>query len=161
MDKTAIRNLCIERRTDLSPRQVRVKSIRINSRLKSVINWPIVRSLHVYQSVDAWNEVGTNELVAYIKRTWPHIKVTVGEAKKRAELPDTTFDVIIMPVLAFDKNLNRLGYGGGWYDRFLEHQTNSLKIGLAFHCQRVEAVPVHSHDIRMDIVVTERVVIKK
>lgn len=161
MDKTSIRNLCIERRSDLSPRQVRLKSARIGSRVKSLVDWPLVRSVHMYQSVDAWNEVRTNELYEYITRTWPHIEVVIGDPKKRAELPKRQFDVVLMPVLAFDYDRNRIGFGGGWYDRFLAFQSDSKKIGLAFHCQRVGSIPAQSHDVPMDIIVTERYVIKK
>ena len=161
MDKTDIRNRSIERRNDLSPRQVRIKSARIGSRLKSIIDWPMVRSLHMYQSVPGWNEVTTGDIKTYIERTWPHIEVVVGDPRHRAELPVRRFDVILVPVLAFDSRCNRLGFGGGWYDRFLEYQTESLKIGLAFECQREAAVPTEKHDIGMDVIVTERRIIRK
>lgn len=68
------------------------------------------------------------------------------------------FDVILVPGLAFDLNGNRLGQGGGWYDRTLErarHKSAPLVIGVAFECQIVETVPHENHDARMDCLVTE------
>lgn len=161
MDKTEIRNQCIERRNDLSPRQVRTKSAQIGSRVKSLIDWPLVRSVHMYQSVPIWNEVDTAELRKYIERTWPHIEVVVGDPRQRAELPERRFDVVLVPVLGFDPDLNRLGFGGGWYDRFLAFQTESQKIGLAYHCQREHVLPTEPHDIKLDMIVTERRIVKK
>lgn len=161
MDKMEIRNRFIERRSDMSPRHVRVKSSRISSRVKSLIDWPIIRSLHMYQSVPTWNEVSTVELAKYIQSTWPHIEVVVGDPHRRTELPERSFDVIIVPLLAFDHTLNRLGFGGGWYDRFLIRQPDSLKIGLAYELQQEAELPLLEHDVLMDIIVTERRIIKR
>ena len=71
--------------------------------------------------------------------------------------PPFTFDVPLIwlvPALAFDRSGNRLGRGGGFYDRLLEGGTG-LKIGVAHDVQLVEALPVSSHDVRMDYVITE------
>lgn len=71
-------------------------------------------------------------------------------------------DVILVPGLAFDLAGNRLGQGGGWYDRTLERarerarqKSAPLVVGVAFECQIVEAVPHENHDARMDCLVTE------
>ena len=70
---------------------------------------------------------------------------------------------LIIPVLAFDSNLNRLGYGGGFYDRFIkkiERQTICIKIGLALSCQKINKVPVDKHDKKMDFIITEKRIYK-
>lgn len=68
--------------------------------------------------------------------------------------------IIIVPMLAFDRAGHRLGYGGGYYDRTLAalRAKGALKmaIGLAFSGQETEALPVGEHDARLDAVVTER-----
>lgn len=65
-------------------------------------------------------------------------------------------DAILVPGLAFDLDGNRLGQGGGWYDRALAEGQNSLKIGVAFDCQVQEThIPHESHDQKMDYLVTE------
>ena len=69
-----------------------------------------------------------------------------------------TLDVMILPGLAFDANGNRLGHGGGWYDRQLEsgesHQNVPLRIGVCYDEQFVDAVPHDRFDVRMTMVVT-------
>ncbi len=72
-------------------------------------------------------------------------------------------DVVITPLLCFDLQGYRLGYGGGYYDRslaFLRAQGPVLAIGLAFAAQMVEEVPHMSFDQRLDLVLTEKTLIK-
>ncbi len=64
-------------------------------------------------------------------------------------------DTIILPMLGFDRAGGRIGYGAGYYDRFLEKNPNLTKIGVAFGCQEMEHLPVDENDIRMDLIVTE------
>jgi 5-formyltetrahydrofolate cyclo-ligase len=65
-----------------------------------------------------------------------------------------TFDLIVLPGLAYSINNDRLGYGGGYYDRFLSNHQNTLKIAPAYHFQVVESLPIENHDIKMDQVIT-------
>lgn len=58
-------------------------------------------------------------------------------------------DVIIVPAVAFDKQGNRLGRGGGYYDRFLKKQTHATIIGVGYDFQLVDEVPVRKHDQKM------------
>ena len=72
-------------------------------------------------------------------------------------------DVILVPLVAFDANLNRLGYGGGYYDRIiqkLENKKKILKIGLAFSFQRVKKVPISKYDKKLDYILTEKLTLK-
>ena len=72
-------------------------------------------------------------------------------------------DVILVPLLAFDKNLNRVGYGGGFYDRYIQKikkKKKFLLIGLAYSFQRVKRVPTNEHDMKLDFIVTEKNVVK-
>lgn len=63
--------------------------------------------------------------------------------------------LMILPGLAFDKKGGRLGYGGGFYDRFLESHPFLTKMGIGFEFQCIEEVPVNTQDINMDVIVTE------
>ena len=72
-------------------------------------------------------------------------------------------DVLLIPLLAFDKNLNRLGYGGGYYDRLIEKlskKKNIIKIGLAFSIQEIDKVPINMYDQKLDYIVTNKYIIK-
>ncbi len=70
--------------------------------------------------------------------------------------PHVEPDVILMPLLGFDRRGTRLGYGGGYYDRTLAHLTKRPRlIGFAFARQEVEYIPRQAHDVPLDTVVTE------
>ena len=62
---------------------------------------------------------------------------------------------IIVPGAAFDRQGNRLGLGGGYYDRFLKRVPNVKRIALAFDYQLIDSVPSETHDAKMNIIITE------
>ena len=64
-------------------------------------------------------------------------------------------DLIIVPGLAFEKNGIRLGYGKGYYDKFLENK-DIYKIGICFSKQMYSAIPSEKHDILMNLIITEK-----
>ena len=65
-------------------------------------------------------------------------------------------DIVIVPAVAYDVNCYRLGYGGGFYDRFLQKlNPNAKTIGIAFDFQIFDEIPKESHDAKLDFVVTE------
>ncbi|NMB44803.1 MAG: 5-formyltetrahydrofolate cyclo-ligase [Firmicutes bacterium] len=66
-----------------------------------------------------------------------------------------TLDVVVVPGVAFDGRGNRIGYGGGYYDRFLEQATQAWKVGVCYDLQLLEDVPAAKHDIPVDVLVTE------
>jgi len=74
-----------------------------------------------------------------------------------SEIPADASDVdtIILPMLGFDRAGGRIGYGAGYYDRFLAKNPGLRKIGIAFACQEFDGLPVDENDIRMDAVITE------
>ncbi len=65
-------------------------------------------------------------------------------------------DCVFVPGAAFDKLGNRLGYGGGYYDRFFERLRDTTpKLALAFSCQIVESIPIEAFDKKVDVLITE------
>lgn len=71
--------------------------------------------------------------------------------------PQVEPDVILMPLLGFDARGTRLGYGGGYYDRTLEKLTKRPRlIGVAFAAQEIDAIPRESHDVPLDVIITEQ-----
>ena len=80
--------------------------------------------------------------------------------------PETTNrvypDILFVPLVAFDKELNRLGYGGGFYDRYIQKISKIkkiVKVGLAFSFQKLKNIPVNKHDKKLDIIITEKEII--
>ena len=68
-------------------------------------------------------------------------------------------DLIFVPMVGYDNNLNRLGYGGGFYDRYIEKNSKLkkiIKIGLAFSFQKIKKVPINKFDKKLDMIVTEK-----
>ena len=71
-------------------------------------------------------------------------------------------DILLIPLVAFDKKLNRLGYGGGYYDRFISRLSKIkkiTKIGLAFSFQKIDRVPINEYDQKLDYIVTNKGII--
>lgn len=85
-------------------------------------------------------------------------KWEIREPKKEglSQADPKDIDLIIIPGAAFDRQGNRLGYGGGFYDRFLNRLHPEVpKIALAFACQILLEIPVEPYDLRVDALVTE------
>mgnify|MGYP001953826911 CR=1 FL=1 len=65
------------------------------------------------------------------------------------------YDLIIVPGLAFDDHNFRLGYGGGYYDTFLEQHPKAFKIGIFYPFQKVAKVPTEVHDVCLDVILVK------
>ena len=72
-------------------------------------------------------------------------------------------DLIMVPLVAFDKQLNRIGYGKGYYDRSLQkiikNKKRAVSLGIAYSFQQCTKIPVNKHDFRLDYIFTERGII--
>ena len=76
--------------------------------------------------------------------------------KSQVKIPD----VMLVPMLAFDNNKYRLGYGSGFYDRYLNKYLkqfkNILTVGVAFSFQRHHKLPINQNDVKLDFIITEK-----
>ena len=74
-----------------------------------------------------------------------------------------TPDLVLVPLLAYDSNLNRIGYGKGYYDRALKKISKNKKktifLGVAFAFQKCLKIPINKHDVKLDYIFTERGII--
>tara|TARA_B100001057_G_scaffold986_1_gene985 strand:- start:390 stop:929 length:540 start_codon:yes stop_codon:yes gene_type:complete len=71
-------------------------------------------------------------------------------------------DILIVPLVAFDEELNRLGYGGGFYDRYIQKISKIkkiVKVGLAFSFQKIKKIPTNKYDKKLDLIITEKDVV--
>ena len=119
------------------------------------------RSLHCYEPIAKLHEVDISELfdlpdvALYTSRKldgeWHVVSVIDDIAKD-----DPALDVIIVPMLGFDKKLHRIGYGGGYYDRLLARYPKALRIGVCFEAGKVEQIPAEPHDVPLNLIVTEK-----
>ena len=86
-------------------------------------------------------------------------KFGIPEPKSKNKLMPS---ILLIPMVAFDNKLNRMGYGGGYYDRFLKkyEKENIIKIGIAITCQEVKKLPTNIFDKKMDYILTEKKLFK-
>lgn len=123
---------------------------------------PILRHLH-----DLGHPIGLPVVVGKDKplvfRRWdPGVELVTGRFNVETpppEAPEVTPQVLLVPLLAFDPEGYRLGYGGGFYDRTLEKLrslAHALAVGVAYAAQEVPLVPRGPYDQPLDWIVTER-----
>ncbi|MBD1137615.1 5-formyltetrahydrofolate cyclo-ligase [Pelagibacterales bacterium SAG-MED43] len=84
-------------------------------------------------------------------------------------IPETTSNkkvypnILLIPLVGFDNQLNRLGYGGGFYDRYLskvQDKHKIIRIGVGFSFQKIKNIPINKHDKKLDCIITERKIIE-
>ena len=92
------------------------------------------------------------------------IKGSLGNLEPHSNKANFLPELLIVPMLIFDKNLNRLGYGGGYYDMTINKLKNHFKskkkdfitIGIAYSGQEIKSIPYEKHDERLDFLITEK-----
>ena len=98
----------------------------------------------VFYKIDSLDDVNINKF--HIREP---IESVVGE----------DIEVMIVPGVAFDRRLNRLGFGKGYYDRYLSNFIG-IKIGIGFAKQLFDEIPIDNNDIKMDLIITEEEIIR-
>ncbi len=177
MTKKEIRKQMKKLRNELSEDEVQKRSLSITSKILNDID----KYSNILIYMDFNNEVKTSYMIDYIlKNKTLYLPKVVGkeltihkvdsidhlEQSPLGILEPTNessdyseIDLIIAPGVAFDNNLHRLGYGGGFYDRLLA-ATECPVIGIAYDFQILEKVPFESHDKKMNKVITDKKIIK-
>lgn len=115
--------------------------------------------------IESYN--GRKELIPYeikdpskdlSKGTYGIMEPIAGAAKR---IEPGSIDLVIVPGVAFDIKKHRMGYGAGYYDRFLGSlKPACVKVGVAFDIQVLDEIPVEAHDFAMDLIITERRIIR-
>ncbi len=184
--KAQARQLCLQRRTDMSADILAKVSAAIVSRVVALDTWSHSRTVHSYVDSMA-GEVQTHELIRLALDQGRNVVVPVVPPDRQRRLlharvfsPEedlaegpmglrqppvdlagfedfSSLDLIIVPGLAFSSNGDRLGMGGGYYDRFLG-EVAAPKIGLVSEQLLLDSIPSTDHDVTMDLVVTETTV---
>lgn len=154
-DKQYLRNTLSRKLALLTEDSVARCSREAVDRLVTAIDWQAVDTVHVYRSQLKWREVDTSALIAWIEAAHPHIQISTTSSDRYAAFPGKLFQLIIVPLVGFDDKLHRLGRGAGWYDSFLAMQPDAHKVGLGLEANKVDSVPMESHDVPLDLIVTE------
>ena len=179
VSKAGLRHQGRELRARLNPQERQEKNQQIRTFLRQLIDGKNPVMVYVSKPMEVETQVLIQELLAEGKR----VIVPIIETETRSlrlsyltslkHLTTSTFSVpepigrevpaepgeiavIIIPMLAFDAKGNRLGYGAGYYDRFLCRCPTAEKIGIAFSCQELPEIPAEPQDVQMDYIVTEQ-----
>ena len=100
---------------------------------------------------------GKNSINFYKWKNKEVLKVNkFGMLEPFIQLDQIIPDVMFVPLLSYDKNKNRLGYGKGFYDRYLKRYDNILTIGIAFSFQKYHKLPVINNDVKLNYILTEK-----
>ncbi|NLY51688.1 MAG: 5-formyltetrahydrofolate cyclo-ligase [Firmicutes bacterium] len=180
-DKKAIRKQILAARDRLTEDERRQRSLVIRDRFFALPKVAAARRLMLFlafgSEVDTWlfleqalvlgKEVAapvtlprTKELVFYPIRSRDEARPGhwgIYEPRREGEpISPGSVDVVVVPGVAFDRRGNRIGYGGGYYDRFLAGKAaGAWKVGICFDLQLLEELPRSEHDMPVDAVVTE------
>lgn len=162
--KAVLRQSLKQARLELTDAEHTLKSRAICERLEWAIDWSGVRSLHFFEPLHELMEVDISRFITDLEDQFPKLQMVAPRLIEGAwqmigthggELPEQ-FDVIIVPMLGFDpKTLHRIGYGGGFYDKFLASQPQAKKVGVCFELGQVDHIEAESHDVSLDLIITE------
>ncbi|MBQ6149196.1 MAG: 5-formyltetrahydrofolate cyclo-ligase [Oscillospiraceae bacterium] len=174
MDKKQLRKICLEKRKELGAAKRQEYSHLICEKLL-----PYLKERTVMSYSPIRDEVDVSEINSlfdvYLPLTLPESHMEAVKATDERYVinrlgikePDPQYgiridknelDVIIVPLVGFDDKRNRLGHGGGYYDRFLK-DCKALKIGVAFAAQKLDQVPADENDVALDMIITEKEVL--
>jgi 5-formyltetrahydrofolate cyclo-ligase len=178
MDKKTLRHTISEKKRSLSEAQIVSKSEVLAQKLFKTKQYQQAESLYAYMSFNqevrtitiierAWEDgkrvavpkiIGRDMVFIWIfsfEHLLPQGACRIPEPVKDGPVADDQSALIIMPGLAFDLAGHRVGYGGGFYDRFLEREPNHPRIALCFDFQLVDQIEAEAHDVLVDQVITD------
>lgn len=180
--KSNFRKEVLSKRLSLTQDTVTKKSIQITSNLLTLDC--ISKAKHIMVYLDFRNEVSTDLLIQELLHQNIHVSCPITDIKTRnlipieihnldkdicigaykirepkspsIPLPIERIDVVIVPLVAASFDGHRLGYGGGYYDRFLSKiRSDTITIGLAYEMQVFDTIPTEEHDVKLNYIVTE------
>lgn len=183
MTKSELRQLYLEKRRSLSAAETASMSSAIAGRFFSEIDLSGVRALHTFIRIGRSNEIDTSSIYFRLWRDRMHIRTfaprsnaATGELESVKFDASTEFaesvwgipepaggetaeareiDLVLVPLVCFDKAGHRVGYGKGYYDRFLALcRPDCVKIGLSFFGPAEQIEDVHAGDVPLDAVIT-------
>lgn len=181
-NKKNIRKSIIAKR-DLKKEENSLKDSKIFKNLISLNSYKRAKKIFIY--IGFGSEINTKSLIEIMLREGKEVfvpkvleeemialKITslnnLIESKfkilepigEKSDIDGEEFDLIIMPGVAFDRSGNRIGYGKGYYDKYLKDIKSDIKkIALAYELQLIEEIETEEHDLKVDSIITENEII--
>ncbi len=177
INKVSIRKQACLLRANLDKNKRKLFDKIISEKTLNLINNLPGKSSFIYESYK--EEVCTKEIILSLKKSQYKIStprilkgnrmIAVDSTNKILEFSKNPLsknlladefevkkiDLVIVPVVAFSSNGNRLGYGGGFYDKWFSKNLSTVKIGLAYSCQQFDDIVAEDHDIKLDFIISE------
>jgi 5-formyltetrahydrofolate cyclo-ligase len=183
MTKEQIRKLYIQKRLALSEAGFQQLNLRLCEQFFESVNLSSVGVLHTFLPIEKQREVNTWLIIESVLHKFPHIRISVPrinnqtstiesfyfegreqlerntwdilEPKQGISTPIEKIDAVLVPLLAVDPRGNRVGYGRGFYDKFLKAcPENTQKIGLSLFPPVDSIEGLGPHDLPVDVIVT-------
>lgn len=180
MQKQFIREFYKQKRNELTAENRRIFSQKI---AENTLKLPIWKNnfFHIFLAIEKFSEVQTELIIQVLKQKNKKIIVPktmfnppslkhflleektsiqinswgIPEPQNAVQVSENQIDVVFVPLLAFDEFGNRIGYGKGFYDRFLNNcRTDVVKVGLSFFEAHSQKINANSTDIPLDFCVT-------
>ena len=176
MNKDELRKELIKIRKNILDKEE--KSTIIVNKIKKLKDYNNSKVIALYKPLS--NEVNINDLINYslecgkivllprvVRENIVFIKVdnyteydksnfgVIEPIYKKDNIYNGNIDLVIVPGLGFDKDYKRIGYGKGYYDKFLKNK-DTIKIGVCFHEQFLDNVIVNKNDVLMNLVITDK-----
>lgn len=179
--KNQLKQSIIEQRNSLTKKEILEKSNQIGENLFNLEIFKNSKTVMLFVSFNS--EVYTHDMIRYSLKNKtviipkvlhheiepsviidfdnliPSGKFGILEPIEIMKIAYKNIDLVLVPGIGFDKEGHRVGYGSGYYDKFLKKVPKAIKIGLAFDFQIVDKVPREEHDVPVDLVVTDKEVI--
>ncbi|MCW5912740.1 MAG: 5-formyltetrahydrofolate cyclo-ligase [Cyclobacteriaceae bacterium] len=189
MNKAELRKFYLQKRQALSEAEYTQLNFQVYQQFFASIDLSFINVIHTFLPVTAKREPDTWLIIDRVRREFPHIRISIPRTDNRNhtlenfyfeglhQLTTTAWgiqeprqgtptepekiDLVLVPLLAFDQTGHRLGYGKGFYDRFLKLcRPDCLKTGLSFFQAEKKIEGINELDVRMDLCVTPEGIIK-
>jgi len=183
MTKAELRKIYLAKQKSLLPLERKRKSRRIADNFFQKFDLTKINFLHCFAAIEKFNEIETSLIFQKVWRSFPHIETLLPRVNfqtdeienlkftkttklvrnaweisepTESELVETEkIDVVLVPLLCFDGQGFRVGYGKGFYDRFLKNcRADCLKIGLSYFAPAAEISDAQDFDVKLDFCVT-------
>jgi 5-formyltetrahydrofolate cyclo-ligase len=180
--KNELRQSILEKRNLLSKGEITEKSRAVNGRLINLKQFKDSKIVMFFVSFNS--EVNTHEMIKEslknkavavpkvisheiepsiildLDSLIPSGKFEIPEPIELMKIAYKNIDLVLVPGIAFDKSGHRIGYGFGYYDKFLKKVPKAVKVGLCFDLQVVDNISKEEHDVPVDFIVTEERVLE-
>ncbi|MES2518799.1 MAG: 5-formyltetrahydrofolate cyclo-ligase [Bacteroidota bacterium] len=184
MDKVQLRKYYLSKRKAISSEEIAEKSQQIADLFFQSFDLSNIQKLHIFLPIIRNKEINTFLIIKHLNKHFPQINIIIPKTiistsemehylldeekltenqwgilepsdENLVKFEPSTIDLVIIPLLVFDKHGNRVGYGKGFYDRFLQKcKTTTLKIGLCLEEPIEQIEDVNEFDIKMDFCIT-------